>query len=88
MNSNLLSSFSKTIGRFSECYSSINIVHDIDNKEDLSHTFLISCQDCTWTMNFVTSKSIENKNEIIKGKKIKGLRQNEAEGATCNSGAF
>ena len=74
MNSNLFSSLLKTIERSSECYSSINFVQDINNKEGLSHTFLISCQDCTWTINFVTSKSSENKNEIIKGKKIKGIK--------------
>ena len=57
-----------------ECFSSINIVHDINKKEGLSHTFLNSCQDFTWTMNFVTSKSIENTNEIIKGKKTKEIK--------------
>ena len=71
MNSNLFSSLLKTIGRCPECYLSINFVHDINKKEGLSYTFLISCQDCTWTMNFVASKSIENKNEIIKGKKTR-----------------
>ena len=71
MNSILFSSLLRTIGRCPECYSSIDIVYDINKKEDLSHTFLIFCQDCTRTINFVTSKSIENKNEIIKDKKIK-----------------
>ena len=74
MNSNLFSSLLKTIGRCPECYSSINIVHDFSKNEGLSYTLLISCQDCTWTMNFVTLKSIENKNEIIKGKKIKEIK--------------
>ena len=74
MNSNLFSSLLKTIGRCPECYSLFNIVHDINKKEGLSHTFLTSCQDCTWIMNFVTSKSIENKNEIIKDKKIKEIK--------------
>lgn len=73
MNSNLFSNLLKTIGRCPECYSRINIVHDINKKEGLSHTFLISCQDCTWTMNFVTSKSVKNKVDIIKGKKWKRL---------------
>ena len=47
---------------------------EINKKEGLSHTFLISYQDCTWIMNFVTSKSIENKNEIIESKKIKEIK--------------
>ncbi len=73
MNSNLFSILLKTIGRCPECCTTINIVLDINKKEGLSHTFLISCQDCTWKINFVTSKSIENKDKTIQGKKMKEI---------------
>ena len=49
----------ETVGSCPDCSSKVNLVHNMEAKNGLTHLLELSCLECDCTISFWTSKKIE-----------------------------